>query len=722
MAGPSSDSDSEPKPSEHYFAAVKDKATITTPGTFAYTRPSKPDDAVALLPLLLGAIPQAPNNSDTLLFKPFSRKYSPKSSIYEHKWELRTKSIVEKVFADMRACGVEFRSLLTYERTVRDEETIAKYQQGDETTRSNLKTAYDAIFEKEKTAHTPFLQILKNINDYDKIVSAAYNTHKATIRANAKTLRTCIKNKYGKNLAAVGVDNGKILKAELYTKLNKAFIARIDRMKAFHFSAQDIICGTDAWNGISGLKTAWDSPSNWEKLVENQELLASRTANACMRLENDYYDQLHTVLSEPGFVEAVIKELVSEKLSSLTSKNEALMPKSKAKWVEFVAGFFKDILIERLEILQSHLYTFFAATMGTNDGAMDITMKFFNAILHCSFGPAFVISEVVAIDNNSPKDTKDRLAIVEHFEHYSNLKVRKHTVLVNFFSTATNFKEFTEEDLLLSTPKLVTEGMDGTAWFGTTVISDIVFPHAYASFKNWWSTNFPQSINLTDRSAVVKSDGNFMYATTHMAREQFRTLINTRMCKTLKVDDIPLAHIMATLVAHANGVLDNAFVVAVCAKDNNIATKYLQRICNPLTPLGDTTLANSTSNALVNIPSWIDIQERRKLTTLSAIVTSEDNANYVTLLDDIFKVKKLIKPGFTRPASAPAKKQGNKGGDKSTARPQSASTPRVKKGGDKPGTPGIRRGGAPKQSNAPPQNADPAPVNQIGGRRRGPKK
>ena len=727
--GPAPDSDGEQLTNEELFATTaKSAATLTTPSTFAYTRPSKPDDAVALLPLLLGAIPQAPSNSDTLLFKPFSRKYSPTSNIYEHTWELRTKPIVEKVFADMRACGIKFSSLITYEKTIADEEIIAQYQQGDATTRTALQRKYDAIFTKEKTAHTPFLQILDNINTYDKMVSKAYNKYKSVIRANAKTLRTCIKNKYGKNLKAVGEDNGKVLKAELYTKLNDAFIARTKRMKAFHFSAPAIICGTDVWNGISELKSAWNAASNWESIVENQEKLASRTANACMRLENDYYDQLYTVMSEPGFIETVLKELVSEKLPSVTSKNETLTPESKANWIKFVTGFFKDILIERLEILQSHLYTFFTATMGTHKNTMEITMNFFNAILHCSFGPAFVISEVVAVNNSSRKDSQDRIAILEHFEHYSNLKVRKHDVLVKFFTNDDNFKTFTEEDLLLSTPKLVTEGMNGAAWFGTTVIDDIVFPHAYASFNTWWTTNFPPSIKFNERSAVVKSDGNFMYTTTHMAREQFRKLINTKMCNVLKVEDVPLAHIMATLIAHANGVLDNAFVVAVCAGENNNGTDYLRRIYNPLTALKvdadgkSINVLNSKTNPLVNIPSWIDIQERRALTTLSAILTSPDNADYVTLLDNVFKVKKLVKPGFTRPTSAPAKKQGNKGGDKSTARPQSASAPKGRKSGDKPGTPGIKKGDAPRQNNAPPQNANNTPENKIGKRNRGPKK
>ena len=694
-----------------HFASRRASATIGNPSTFSYTRPAKPDDAVGLLPLLLGAIPQAPNNSDTLLFKPFSRKYSPKSSISEHKWELRTKPVVEKVFADMRTCGIKFSSLLTYERTIVDTEIIEKYQQASTDQRIAMQPSYDAIFHNEKIAHTPFLQILQNINEYDKAVSKAYNTHKDAIRANAKTLRVCLKNKFGKNLTAVGVDAGKTLKAELYTKLNSSFIARVDMMKAFNFSAQDIICGIEAWNGVGDIGTAWNDNSAWETQVADQEKLASRIVNACMRLENDYYDQLHTVMSEPGFVETVLKQLVSEKLLSITSKNEVLAPDSKAKWTQFVSSFFKDIIIERLEILQSHLYTFFAATMGTSKEAMDITMKFFSAITHCSFGPAFKRKTVVAVGNNSYTDDSNRLAIAEHHQHYTLLHNWKKDTILSFFEDATHDKTFDVADLQFSNTQLVAEGINGSVWFGTTVLTNFVFPHKYKAFKDWWENNFPNSIEFEKRSTVTESDSRFMHTTTHMGREQLRDLINAMMCKHLNIADttVPLAHIMATLIAHANGVLDNAFVVAVCAKENNVALNYLRRIYNPLTP-PDTTEAKerilSTTNALVNIPGW------NTTPTLAGIVASETNANYITLLDKIFKVKKLTKPGFTRPASAGVRRKRNTGGGKSTPRPQSAPAPKGnQKGGDKPKTP-RPAGDKPKNNNAQPQKGG-APANKI---------
>jgi hypothetical protein len=195
-----------------------------------------------------------------------------------------------------------------------------------------------------------------------------------------------------------------------------------------------------------------------------------------------------------------------------------------------------------------------------------------------------------------------------------------------------------------------------------------------------------------------------------MGREQLRDLINARMCKHLKIADttVPLAHIMATLIAHANGVLDNAFVVAVCAKENNVALNYLRRIYNPLTPPNTEAkeLILSTTNALVNIPGW------NTTPTLAGIVASETNADYITLLDKIFKVKKLTKPGFTRPASAGVRRQRNTGGGKSTPRPQSAPAPKGnQKGGDKPKTP-RPAGDKPKNNNAQPQKGG-APANKI---------
>ena len=498
-------------------------------------------------------------------------------------------------------------------------------------------------------------------------------------------------------------------------------------MKAFNFSAQDIICGIEAWNGISDINTAWTNGAGWETRVENQEKLASGIANACMRLENDYYNQLHAVMNEAGFVETVLKQLVSEKLLSVTSKQEVLTPESKAKWTQFVAGFFKDILIERLEILQSHLYTFFAATMGTNKETMEITMKFFNAITHCSFGPAFKRKVVVAVDNNSHTDDVNRLAISEHHEHYTFLQSRKKDDILSFFGDDSHDKIFDAADLELSSTQLVAEGINGSVWFGTTVLANFAFPHKYKQFNDWWDNNFPRSIDFEKRSTVTGADSGFMRTTTHMGREQLRDLINARMCKHLKLPEtIPMAHIMATLIAHANGVLDNAFVVAVCAKEKNVALNYLRRIYNPLTlpeeGLGE--IKQSLGNALVNAPGW------RATPTLAGIVANADNANYISDLDKIFKVKKLIKSGFTRPVSAPVKRQRNKGGGKNTPRPQSANPqnkaqpPKGGKGDDKPKTP--RPAGAKKNNTQPKKGGTPA--NKInaqpkkGGRRRGAKK
>jgi hypothetical protein len=688
------------------------------PATFEYKRETTTDDAFGLMPILLGAFPPGIINSDTLLTKPFIRKYSPQSNIKEHAWRLRTKGALSDVFADLRFCGIPFYSLLHHERTLVEEERVHAFEtETDSTKKATLKARAQTVFTRESQS-VRYVKILEEINAIDTAIISAFSDNKENIVKHTTTYRKFLKNSLGKNIKAVG-DAGKAnIINILHKKLTDNWEDRKKEIKGLNFTPTASLREFDNWKGLTYLDAAWKG-SGWDNNVKHQEELAFETAEACMKLENDFYKDLAATMATPNFVESLITDLISKKIPALGHAHTDLTADSKLGWKNFLGNFFRDILIERYEILNSHLFTLYTAVAGKCAATDLITKKATKAIIHCTMGLA--MRDVTAANiSDSPSLSQTKLAEsigmrVQHYKtHCSSDKLGELKAHFAGIGNTLESNVVDEASFQSSETKITFTGIGDVQVLAKGSVANIPFAGIANLIDSSLSFSFPLVTKYTHETKTA-ADTSVMQVKTHKARELLQGLVNSRICAHLQIaKPVPLAHIVASSVVHATEILDNAFAATLCAKTEAEATNYLLRIYHPvikatagaeITESDDNDAAelivprpavNRSANPLLNTVQWAATP------TVSELINGKNSA-YIQELDKIFKRTIQIEPpaipATPRPKSAGNNNQPKQPKKQQANRPQSAggsvrATPK-KNGDNKAHTQSAKAGGQP---------------------------
>jgi len=674
-------------------------ADPSQPNTFSYVRTTTTDDAFGLIPILLGVFPPDSIDSNTLLTKSFIRKYSPSCDIKQHQWNLRTGGILGEVFADMRVCGIQFYSLLHHERTLIEEEQMHAWELNSEST--ELKEGVQHIINREARDDVTYVKILKKINEIDAAIIAAFHTQKPKIVANATTFRKFLKNSLGKNVAAIGTEEGKdLIYNDIHTKLTAIWNAKKDIIKEFDFTPSGTLFNFDDWKGLAQIPHIWAANSTWDDAAKQQEELALTTAHESMALEASYYTELAATMSTKGFVEKLISELITEKIPTLGHSSTDLTADSKLKWKQFMGNFFRDVLIERYEILKSHLFTYYVAVAGKCKTTNVITSKAMKAIIHCTLGIAIGDKTVLTMSNNLNLAEKQRIeGIAKRQEHYKiHVDYKLPYLLTHFTEVGAKINTLSESSFASSETQISMIGVGDSKVLSQKLVKNIAFSDLADTIDGLLIFKFPEIAGADKKGytseSKIDADTTVMHVKTHKARELLQDLINAHMCKHLNITPaVPLAHIVVSSVVHATEILDNAFAANLCANRDDVASHYLARIRHPLIKyapaettdesLPKLTTTTTSRNSLLNILSL-------KPSTIPTLLAHTGSAAYITALDKIFRLKKRIPQLLTptppksprRPRTAPAGGRSNTPGNGAPKGGQAvpANTPRKQKG------------------------------------------
>ena len=394
-------------PSDEQLAAVRAerraaKAATAAAAAAAAAEAANPDasnvkynvnDAVALMPLLVGFAPEGRNN-DLGLFDPLCIYRPPKADILKRTWELHHRQTLDLVAEAMKKCN-----------------TSCVFALGAVTTKT-YRTG------ETRAATNHYIAVLGRVAKIENRLAAILIAKKDKIAKNAQSLR---KDAFSSIRSKRFLSDGVALKTAMTEFLQENSTATESQLrKIFHVDNPD----SRVWVGLDKFKTFWTSlidMVNPEETVKYENLLLDQekseldflksTVDGYASFYSNAYTGLNSSLQTSVRQEYLTKVFGSEENIAISTKIAAYTRTVDRDLEKYLW----NVILERLMLLNSVVSSFFSSICATRNTHTPLVNRFMDqAIIYCT-APLFTSVRTPLGDSKADTTVRDiRDSVKQH--------------------------------------------------------------------------------------------------------------------------------------------------------------------------------------------------------------------------------------------------------------------------------------------------------------------
>jgi hypothetical protein len=622
------------------------------------------DDAVALLPVLHGVF-RLNRSSVVPLQKPLLGLQLPEISA-NGRWNLRAKNAMAVVFKHMASLDIEFH------------ECIHKFG-----------------------TKTPLAEVLENINNVETALVNSLVAAKDVLVGNAVLARKHVLTEivgqvltsHGRAALQSGVVKDAPLAIDLTNMLQSTWDSASKNLADLPFEHKSKYNTDKSWSDFVNLEEFWKNKFDSETKVfaeyatktKPQEEYQIDAAIASIRLGILFYKKVIEILRADNFAPNLLKKYYAYQTSTPEASADLnkISAKEKKVWERNANTFFKNLLIERFELLQANLYSFNAMTMGKGKRAMDLADSVTVTLVRSVTAPLF---ESTMADPYYRKDTQKQ----REKKEISEAELRRgvgysiHVKRVVEFFNAFTPHTLTPADIehIQATTCALFEPLP-TIKVKSVHLRDLTYPSIEKKFTDVLTKRSVTEHARISGQNIAKISVSLGISPDNEVMQPFRQIILSLVDKDTNIVSAVTKHIV-----HAVGLTDSAFVATYYANDKVDLAAYHSSFPNLLVSQpADEPSAPAAGSAkppvLLSKPAWItDLTD--KTMDIIAFKSSLNIAN----IDSLFVFKNNPSSALTRPAR-PASAKSQKDGKKEK-KPEKKET--TKDGQKKDGKQGVKVG------------------------------
>lgn len=357
------------------------------------------NDSVALVPLVVGFKPSSSRLFP--LLEPFTEFKSPNASVLDQCWKPYNSAVYSDVQAAMKLCGVDMLTAISNE--------YASVDKKDDPNSATNKTALAKVFSKIAEIESKIIALMGN------------SDHKEMIKKNAKAHREDILNFF----SGIYSDDVVPLREIMQKDAQKTFSTMQRYFKATAWNYTN-------WNGVDDFNQFWN-----EKVVKRDSKLGDRLMSQEGRLV-DMFDHILNLNSEfYKNVQASINKnnLLDECRKLKVIANDAKKIENDNKVNSAIKDYFWALLVERFEMLNSMVSTYFALICNTRKLHNAIVERFMGYAIHACVSPIFSCKVQVESDSSGPLKERDQ-KINGCLTFYKNIDSSFNSCIGTFFDSS----------------------------------------------------------------------------------------------------------------------------------------------------------------------------------------------------------------------------------------------------------------------------------------------
>ena len=612
------------------------------------------DDAVALLPVLHGVF-RLNRSSVVPLQKPLLGLQLPEVSA-TGQWNIRAKHAIAVVLKHLASLDINFHGSI-----------------------------------KKNGGSVPFAKVLTNINKVELALVESLERHKTTLVANASAARTAIlkemvaqvQSSLGREALRTGKVGDAPLAIELTNILQSTWETASQKYADLPFEHKSTYATDKSWSDFVNLSEFWKSKfsedavfTEYEKSAIEQETYQIDAAIASIRLGILVYTRLIAVMEADTFETTLLKEYYAYQLSTATTDPSLnrISAKERTAWERYVHTYFKELLVERLELLQANIYSFNVMAIGKGERAADLADSLTITLARSVTAPLFEFTmpqPYYRKDTQAQKEAKD----ISEAEITRGKQYEVHVTRVVEFFNAIKLTSLDKEDIarVEASAAALFEPLP-TVRVKSVHMRDITYPSLERNFTkvlaNRSITEHPKIAgdnvaNVGVRLAVTP-DTEIM--------QPFKAILIKQIDPTANIVSLVTKHIV-----HAVGLSDSAFVATYYANKSaadlgtyqklfpNILTTSKPKPAAEQKPAAEPEIkeagADAPSPYLIK-PAWV-----AALKADSEIIKFKDSLT-IPEIDKLFVFKNNPSAALTHPARPPSAKSGKKAKKASDKKPK----------------------------------------------------
>ena len=625
----------------------KQESRPDQPFSFFYERKGTEKDAVALIPVLRGAI-RLHNSSVLSLMHPLIRLQTPETDIRSQSWKLHVARPLAKVHGAMRLCKIPFFHTISAPTNY-----MQKYSAGGAA--------------QPVKASVPFPKVFAQINEIEnQLITSLSNSSTVTvIIGNAVELRKQALLELAVHLSIANEGGNVVLKDQLYAKMQAAWTKSTKTLMSLPFKRKYAHRGMEDWSGLKNFDSFWDSllQSDKEKKfaefssdIFEQERDKLTTVIASMKLSNNYYTELATILQKEDLVDTMMKQLINDNiLKTADISSDKLSFSTIEKWEEYVGQFFSDMLTERFEIFQSHAYTYFSLLTGRGKHALKKAAQLTEKVIETTCGNFFESNvDLYISQGETPQAAAQRLLIAKCRNQFI-IAQRNLPIDINAFFKQVAIKPITDEDKLAFRTKVkaMFSGLpDQTKFVRNGELYDTCLPSVNSHVETVWTRTM--AWNMEELPIGKGSPTLKLHHRAHRGSEFLQQFFNTELKGDVNKN---ISFLVSAAIIHANGIHENAFAAVLCNNDAlaENGKHYLKKYKFPMQNKAIDALTGAIPPGL-QTPSWVQAPTIEHITA---------QAPYCKDISSLFAVEITVQPALTKKQSggkASSKRRSKKGG------------------------------------------------------------
>ena len=611
------------------------------------------DDAVALLPVLHGVF-RLNRSSVVPLQKPLLGLQLPEVSA-TGRWNVRAKHSIAVVLKHLATLDINFHS------------STKKYG-----------------------TKVPFAEVLKNINEVETELANSLEKHKAILVANAAAARKSILleivGQVQGSLGREALQEGKIgdaaLAIELTNMLQSTWDASSKNYTELPFEHKSKYATDKAWSDFVNLSGFWQRDfkvkgifTDYEKAAATQETYQIDAAIASIRLGVLLYKKLIAVLEADTFASELMRKYYAYQLSASDTKDprlDRISDKEHEAWERYVHTYFKDLLIERLELLQANLYSFNVMTIGKGERATNLADSLTVTLVRSVTAPLFdftLAQPYYRKDTQKQKEAKDiSEAEIARGKQY-DVHVKRIAEFFKAFTPTALTKEDTDH-VESSTAALFEP--HPTVRVKSVHLRDLTYPTIERKFTEvMGKRSIAEHPKITGKN-VAKLSVSLAVSPENEVLQPFKNIIIELIDGSTNLVSKVTKHIV-----HAVGLADSAFVATYYANnsDSDLAA-YHALFPTLLSAEGAAAATTTNPSAVLAKPAWISA-----IKVETADLAAAKGSLNVAGIDSLFVFKNNPSAALTHPARPPSAKSGNKDKKANAASDNKPKGNQPKKGG-----------------------------------------
>ena len=361
----------------------------------------KASDAVALMPLLVGFKPAGRNN-DLGITDPLCTYRPPSADVLRQSWKLHNTETLDAVAAAMDTCGTNCLFALNCSSTGR------KYTKSGANTKSEISNHYIAV--------------LGRIDKIEKHITDVLKKSKDRVAGNTTLLRADTIGAFKSKLGMSDIEGAKHTMKD-FIKQNSN-VTETQMRKIFDIPNPD----SRPWAGLSVFDSLWTTVvtsatlAPYEAITIEQEKKEIRAFTKIIELQKSMYTAFTAKITNPSEFQTLVQNKYLKSLYGESIPNNTKVEGDRIRANTFLNKYLWNVILERFEILDSTVSTFFSLICATRNIHVPLVRRFMqHAIFYCTEPLlACVTKPVLQTDTSSKaKSVKDILGIFnEHSDAF----------------------------------------------------------------------------------------------------------------------------------------------------------------------------------------------------------------------------------------------------------------------------------------------------------------